>query len=86
MKKDSQLKWLMLGLALLLGSAAADESLVVTTEGGELRGTTLKSFLGNDIFSFKGKIRSIDMGIDRYGIDISIDRYGIDRDGRLRCM
>ena len=60
MKPSSRLQTLALGLLLLTCSAAADGGPVVATMGGELRGTTAKSFLGNDIFSFKGKKYSTD--------------------------
>ena len=40
---------------LVTSSAAADEGPVVSTKNGDLRGATLKSFIGNDYFAFKGK-------------------------------
>ena len=40
---------------LVTRSAAADQGPVVSTKNGDLRGATLKSFMGNDYFAFKGK-------------------------------
>ncbi|KAF0310437.1 Carboxylesterase 4A [Amphibalanus amphitrite] len=55
MATATRLVALLTGLALLsVAAAAGNLSLVVTTTGGTLQGTTLRSLLGNEFFAFKG--------------------------------
>ena len=55
MSAVGRLRTLLVGLLLLIGSAAAQQRPQVATGTGSVRGTTLKSLLGNEFFSFKGE-------------------------------
>ena len=55
MVADSLMKPVLAAI-LLVGCATASEQQgpVVTTKAGSVRGTVLKSLIGNEFFSFKG--------------------------------
>ena len=58
------------GVFLLISSAAAEQEPVVATQAGSVRGTTLKSLLGNEFFSFKGEYLIVeDAAKPRYALN-----------------
>ena len=54
MMADNLLRVAVTAAFLLAGSVSAEQEPVVATKAGHVRGTTLKSLMGNEFFSFKG--------------------------------